>query len=349
MKLVRREFAGLLVTVATLLATGFGGLADAQPLKPGKPEVASFSIASVPDATYGSAVLLALENGYFRDEGLTVDLKLFATGVAQKEPLVSGQVAVGVASAQVWLTMRAAGAPISIIARSTDNSPTHQLIVSSKIKQPKDLEGKKIGYLKGTSLDAFYRTFCKVYGVDTRKVEALHMSQPEMVVALLQGHVDAIFISGTFGPAAVKKGAGVGARLMHTAENSWLTGKPEKKRLMRISILLMANEEFARKNPNTVAALLRAVARANDDIRNNPAKAAIVVAKRMNVPLQDVQEAWNLADYLLEITPELLSDLESTRDFLASVGSIRGEVDIKAGIDEKPLKAILPQNVTWSR
>jgi hypothetical protein len=24
-------------------------------------------------------------------------------------------------------------------------------------------------------------------------------------------------------------------------------------------------------------------------------------------------------------------------------------VDVKAGIDEKPLKAILPQNVTWSR
>lgn len=150
-------------------------------------------------------------------------------------------------------------------------------------------------------------------------------------------------------PGSSKEGAGVGARLMHTAETSWITGKPEKKRLMRISILLMANEDFARKNPNTLAAFLRGVARANDDIRNNRVTAANVVAKRMNVPLQEVLEAWNLADYLLDITPDLLGDLESTRDFLASVGSIRGEVDIKAGIDEKPLKAILPQNVTWSR
>ena len=349
MKLVLKVSADLAAAVVSLLVIGFGSVANAQLIKPGKPEIASFSVASVPDATYGSAVLLALENGYFRDEGLTVDLKLFATGVAQKEPLVSGQIAVGVASAQVWMTMRAAGAPISVIARSTDNSPTHQLIVSSKVKQPKDLEGKKIGYIKGSSLDAFYGTFCKVYGVDTRKVEALHMSQPEMVVALLQGHVDAIFISGIFGPAAVKKGTGVGARLMHTAETSWLTGKPEKKRLMRISILLMANEDFARKNPNTLAAFLRGVARANDDIRNNRAQAANVVAKRTNVPVQDVLEAWSLADYLLDIAPDLLSDLESTREFLASVGSIRGEVDIKAGINERPLKAILPQNVTWSR
>ena len=337
------------VVAVMVFAQGMSAAANAEPAKAGKPEVTTLSVASVPDATYGSAVLLAVENGYFRDEGLTVDLKLFPTGVAQKEPLVSGQVAVGVASAQVWMTMRAAGAPISIIARSTDNSPTHQLIVSSNIRQPKDLEGKKVGYLKGTSLDAFYRTFCKAYGVDPGKVEAINMSQPEMVVALLQGHVDAIFISGIFGPEAVKKGGAVGARLMHTADTSWISGQPEKKRLMRISILLMANEDFARKNPNTVAAFLRAVARANDEIHNNSAKAANVVAKRMNVPVDDVLEAWKLADYLLEITPELLSDLESTKEFLTSVGSIRGEVDIKAGIDEKPLKAVLPQNVTWNR
>ena len=346
---VLRMLSALAVAIVAPVVAGSASPAHAQLLKPGKPEVSSISVASVPDATYGAAVVLALENGYFRDEGLTVDLKLFATGVAQKEPLVSGQIAVGVASVQVWSTMRAAGAPISVIARSTDVSQTHQLIVSSKIKQPKDLEGKKIGYLKGTSLEAFYRTFCKEYGVDTKKIEALHMSQPEMVVALFQDHVDAIFISGIFGPAAVKKGTNVGARLMHTAETSWISGKPETKRLMRVNILLMANDEFAKKNPNTLAAFLRGVARANDDIRNRRDKAAQVIAKRTNVPVQDVLDAWSLADYRLDLTPDLLKDMESDKAFLISVGSIRSDMDIKAGINDRPLKSILPQNVSWSR
>jgi sulfonate transport system substrate-binding protein len=344
-----RMFFGLVAAVVLTVASGFDVAVNAQPLKTGKPEVASFAVAAVTNPTFGASVMLAHDNGYFRDEGLNVELKFFATGVAQKEPLVSGQIAVGVGSVQVWMTMRAAGAPISVIGRSTDVSRANQLIVSSKIKQPKDLEGKKIGYLKGTSLDAFYRRFCEEYAVDTKKVEALNMSEPEMVASLLQGHVDAIFISGILGPATVKKGTGVGARLMHTTEASWLTGKPEPKHLLRINILLMANEEFAKKNPNTMAAFLRAVARANGDIHKNREEAARVIAKRTNIPVPDVLEAFDLADYRLDITPELLRDMESDRQFLASVGSIRGEVDIKAGINDAPLKAILPQSVTWKR
>jgi ABC-type nitrate/sulfonate/bicarbonate transport system substrate-binding protein len=349
MNLTRKIAAGFTVALVSLLVTGFSGSTNAQLATPGKPETTSFPVATVNDATYGSSVGLALENGYFKDEGLTVDLKIFATGVAQKEPLVAGQVPIGIASEQVWMTMRAAGAPISIIAKSGDLAETHQLIVSSKIEQPKDLEGKKIGYLKGSSLDAFYRGFCKEYGVDTTKVEALHMSQPEMVVTLLQGHVDAIFISGIFGPDAVKKGAAVGARLMHTAETSWITGKPVKKHLIPVTIVLMANDDFARKNPNTVAAFLRAVERATDDIRNNQQKAAQAIAKQTKIPLQDVLDSWKLASYRLSITPDLLKDLETDKIFLTSAGSIRGDVDIKAGINEGPLKAVLPQSVTWNR
>lgn len=350
MKPVHEIFVSLAAAVVLPLVIAFHGAANAQqPLKTGKPEVSNVSVAAVTNPTFGGAIILAQDNGYFRDEGLNVDLKFFPTGVAQKEPLVSGQIAVGIAAVQVWMTMRAAGAPISVIARSTDVSQANQLIASSKIKQPKDLEGKKIGYIKGASVDAFYRRFCEEYGVDTRKVEALNMSEPEMVVSLVQGHVDAIFITGTLGPAAVRKGTDVGAHLMHTTETSWLTGKPEPKHLLRINILLMANEDFARKNPNTIAAFLRAVARANDDIRKDPDQAAQVVGKRTNIPAPDVREAFGLADYRLDITPELLQDMESDQRFLTAVGSIRGDVDIKAGINEGPLKAVLPQSVTWKR
>lgn len=350
MKWVHKIFVSLAATVVLPTVMGFQGFANAQQApKAGKPEVSSFSVAGVTNPTFGGSVILAQDNGYFRDEGLNVDVKFFPTGVAQKEPLVSGQIAVGIASVQVWMTMRAAGAPISVLARSTDVSQANQMIASNKIKQPKDLEGKKIGYLKGTSVDAFYRRFCEEYGVDTRKIEALNMSEPEMVASLVQGHVDAIFITGTLGPTAVKKGTDVGAHLMHTTQTSWLTGKPVSKPLLRINILLMANEEFARKNPNTMAAFLRAVARANDDIHKNPDQAAGVVAKRTNIPVQDVREAFDLADYRLDLTPELLQDMQSDQRFLTAVGSIRGDVDIKAGIDDAPLKAIRPQSVTWKR
>jgi len=156
---VHKTFIGLIAAVVVTLLSGADVGVNAEPLKTGKPEVTNLAVAGVTNPTFGASVILAQDNGYFRDEGLNVEVKFFATGVAQKEPLVSNQIAVGVGSTQVWMTMRAAGAPISVIARSTDVSQANQLIVDSKIKQPKDLEGKKIGYLKGTSLDAFYRKF----------------------------------------------------------------------------------------------------------------------------------------------------------------------------------------------
>ena len=73
-----------------------------------------------------------------------------------------------------------------------------------------------------------YLSFCKTYGVDTNKVEALNISQPEMLTSFLQGQLDAIVVAGTVGPAAVKKGAAVGARLMHTAATSWIRKAGEK-------------------------------------------------------------------------------------------------------------------------
>jgi ABC-type nitrate/sulfonate/bicarbonate transport system substrate-binding protein len=337
---------GFAVALGLLLAVQCVELANAQLVASANPETTNFPVAGVNDPQFGSAVMLAVENGYFRNQGLNVDLKVFATGAAQKEPIVAGQIPVGVVGQQVWLIMRAAGVPISIIAKSSDVSETIQLIVSDKIKEPKDLEGKKIGYLKGSILDAVYLSFCKAYGVDGSKVEALNMSQPEMLTSFLQGQLDAIVVAGTFGPDAVKKGASVGARLMHTAATSWITGKPEKKRLVPGNVVLVANDDFIKKNPNTLAAFLRAVEQANMEIQNDRQKAAEIIAGRTKIPLEDVLNLWNLSSYGLSISPDLLTDLETDKSFLTSVDAIRGDVDIKAGINEQPLKAVLPQYVT---
>jgi ABC-type nitrate/sulfonate/bicarbonate transport system substrate-binding protein len=343
------KIAGQISAVLTVAVLLLGGASAARSASQSKPETASFPVAGVNDPQFGSAVMLAVDNGYFKDEGLNVDLKIFATGAAQKEPMVAGQIPVGVVGQQVWLIMRAAGAPISIIARSSDVSETIQMVVSGKIKQPKDLEEKKIGYLKGSILDAMYLSFCRTYGVDTNKVEALNMSQPEMLTSLLQGQLDAIFVAGPVGPAAVKKGAAVGARLMHTAATSWITGKPEKKRLVPGNVVLVVNDQFVKKNPATLAAFLRAVERANKEIHSNQDKAADVISEHTKIARQDVLDLWNLSSYDLDLTPDLLKDLETDKSFLGSVGAIRGDVDIKAGINEAPLKAVLPHNVTWSR
>jgi ABC-type nitrate/sulfonate/bicarbonate transport system substrate-binding protein len=170
-----------------------------------------------------------------------------------------------------------------------------------------------------------------------------------MVTSLLQGQLDAIFVAGPVGPEAVKRGASVGAWLMHTAATSWITGKPEKKRLVPGNVVLVANDEFSAKNPATLTAFLRGVEAANKEIHNNQEKSAQVISGRTKIAEQAVLDLWNLSSYNLDITPDLLKDLESDKSFLNSVGAIRGDVDIRAGIDEKPLKTVLPQNVSWTR
>lgn len=360
-----RRAAGLLIALIMTAACGASPAATSPtPIAPAsaaatatatataaaKPETPNFVIAGVPDPQFGSALQIANELGYFKDEGLSPTLTIFPTGAAQKEAIVTNRAQIGLFSDFVWATIVAAGEKVSIVAQASELGDTIALVTSDRVKTPKDLEGKKVGVIKASILEAMFLSFADRYGVDAKKVEILNMQQPDMVAAIANRQIDGAVVSGPVGPQAVDAGKSVGARIIHTCNTSFLSASPQPAKLNNARTFYEVRNDFLSKNPNTVAAFLRAVRRASNYISASKDAAADVIS-RVNTGLTKpvILDTWSKSSYHLEISDEVVKGIQQNQAFQVKAGALSSAFDIPAYIDTTALKTVDPKLVTWTR
>ncbi len=86
---------------------------------------------------------IALQKGFFAEEGLDVKRFVYPNGPAVMQHMASGEIDAGMAATFVLLMAKAQGVDLSIVMSLTkDNAP---LAVRKDIKTFKDLQGKRIG------------------------------------------------------------------------------------------------------------------------------------------------------------------------------------------------------------
>ena len=132
-----------------LVCLAFASQAFAQPVKP----AVKLLVAHQGFSTDGP-IHIAQERGYFREQGLDVELMRFNSTGEQIAALGTGQLAVGVGGVNAALFNAVAGdVPIKIVADKFHARPDYtglgfmirsDLLESGKVKSPKDLKGLKI-------------------------------------------------------------------------------------------------------------------------------------------------------------------------------------------------------------
>src|SRR5437879_23751 len=83
------------------------------------------------------------ENGFFKDEGLELQMLVIRAGQVGVASLMSGEVDI-ITHAGTGLAAAIRGLPIKIISVDGDR-PSHELLVLPMIRTPADLKGKSIG------------------------------------------------------------------------------------------------------------------------------------------------------------------------------------------------------------
>jgi NitT/TauT family transport system substrate-binding protein len=140
----------------------------------------------------------AVEKGFYRDEGLRVELVLMPAPVATRA-LIAGETdfaAVGGATMPAVIQ----GAPLRFLF-STFNRPLYWLYSRSDIRDVKDLKDKKISVSGiGSGPDSLLRDLLKKNGIEAgRNVAILGMgSNPTLLASLQSGSVDASMLSPPF-------------------------------------------------------------------------------------------------------------------------------------------------------
>lgn len=219
------------------------------------------------NASY-SPVFLAVERGYFAEEGL--DALVFEGGRAAE---ASAIVAFG--GAEVALDTLdsvafgvAEGMPLVAVATLERYTPATIIVpADSDIQEPKDLEGKTVGALPTGASGVLFEPFLERSGVDISKVDRQDVSPQTQVPLLVTGEVDAI--------TGFTRSNAVDVEIGHDMEVRFLPYGDVGLRVLSQGIY--TTETMIEEKPDVVSGVVKAIIRGYEAAIEDP-QAAIEAA-----------------------------------------------------------------------
>ncbi len=202
-------------TIAAAQPTTAATVASAKPSGPAD----AVKVVHVPGLFF-APLYVAIEKGYFKEQNIEVSLDKAAAGSEIVAFLAQGQIDVGAVglSAAIFNTLNK-GFDFKVIASAclgpTTNSPTKfevrkALVDGGQIKTPADLKGKKIAVAGGTGSAGAYLAVkvLQAVGLTSKDAEFVNLPNPDMVMALQNGAVDAALMGTPFSTQAIDAGVG---------------------------------------------------------------------------------------------------------------------------------------------
>lgn len=163
---------------------------------------------------------IALDKGYFNDEGLDVQVETLKSGAELFPALAGNQVDIGVSSPGASLyNAIARDIPLRIVADDGQYRKGYgfgalvirkDLIDSGAIKEIKDLKGRSIAIPgRGLAMHMLVDRMLATVGMGATDVEMIDLTFPDMLPALANKKVDAAMLTEPFVTKAGELGAGV--------------------------------------------------------------------------------------------------------------------------------------------
>ncbi|MFC6881814.1 ABC transporter substrate-binding protein [Actinomadura yumaensis] len=307
---------GLALAGASLAACGddSGGTSSKGLENGGKITVASLPLVD------GAALYIAQQQKYFEQEGLKVKIQPVQQSTQALPALKNGSVDVIAGANYVsFLAANDQGAlKLSILAEAatlTSNMMNVLVLPKSKIKEPKDLEGKSVAVNIPNNIQSLtLNGILKAKNVDTSKVNYRQFAFPTMAAALEKGQVDAIHVVEPFLSDAQKK---LGARVVVDGGSQPVTDMPVSG--------YVSTQDFASKNPKLAAAFQRAIFKAQQAASDRKKVEAVIPDYAHIKP--DVASVITL--------PGFPSSLNATRlgriaDLMSGAGLLKQKPDMKS-------------------
>lgn len=164
--------------------------AESKEPEPAKPDPIKLTVAYMPNYASLWGVLSAMEQGFFEEEGITIELKEFPDGPSEVAAMESGD---------VQLAYIGKGAHrLCILGNATIFAPSSVHTVDKVVCMPdsgiqsvEDLAGKTIAFNAGSSSETTFNNALAVAGLTRDDVDPYDMSIDNMVPAAVSGDIDA--------------------------------------------------------------------------------------------------------------------------------------------------------------
>jgi ABC-type nitrate/sulfonate/bicarbonate transport system substrate-binding protein len=160
---------------------------------------------------------LALDHGWWQDEGLEVTLLQGGPNAPVEPPVVAGNALIGISAADYTSAAVAQGAPFRIIGVAMQKNPfVIASLPANPIRKPADLEGKRIGMALANT--PVLRALCSLNDVNFDAIQIVptqYSAQP-----LVSGEVDSLLCWETDLPVAMAMN-GIDAVTMLMADHGY--------------------------------------------------------------------------------------------------------------------------------
>ena len=252
-----------------------------------------------------TAILLyiAQERGYFRDQGLDVELRPFQTGPDSINAVIEGGVDFSTNSETPFVIRSFEHSDLRILA-TISASDTMRLIARGDraIKTPQDLAGKRIGVTRGSAGDYFLARYLMLNGVAAAAATIIDLEPEDIGKNLVKGEIDA----GMTWEPFVRN-----AEL--ALEDNVVTLPEQYDRYFYVMLVCM--QSWLDAHPSEARAILRAIIQAETYAADHPSEAKQLVRKLFEMSVDDIDYVWSLNNLYVSLPQALMFALEKQAEW----------------------------------
>jgi NitT/TauT family transport system substrate-binding protein len=292
-----RGITALGLVLLTVAACGaLGGTESPKSQGPGQPTKIKVAVLPTMDVV---PLYLAIDSGYFTQEGLEVEPVVAASGADCVAKLVSGEAQVAFSSYTPFFVAKSKNAAdIKLVADATSAAPGYAVVVTaanSPLTGVKDLAGKRVAITARLTISQLLvQAQLKANGLDPDGVQWIELPFPQMADRLTAGQIDAAFLVEPFLRQAVNR---IHARPLFDT----LAGPTADLPLTGYG----ATASFVNANKGAIEAFQRGLKKATDDARRDRAKVDPVLQKVAKVDADTAHQAV-LTEFVSSLDPARL-------------------------------------------
>lgn len=293
------------------------------------------------------ATFIAQEKGFFADEGLDVSIKINNSGVESMKQLLDGELDLAHTSESPFLYavldsnfhINMPDSDLQILANMVLSNRIQKIITRKKlgINQPRDLEGKKVAFVKNSQSDYHFDSFLLENNIDISKITTLDYTPELQKAALKNGDVDAVVVWEPHGTHLLE--------LM-----------PDDSFEMQTSLtysslwLAISTRSLEEQKPGASIRYLRSLLRAHEYIYNNPEQVIALTVETTRIPESVIRKVRQEIDFYLSLSERMIMLLEWQQLWLEKRGIKQASaIKINDYINYKPMEEVAPTAISIIR
>ncbi len=270
-------------------------------------------------AVQGAPDVIALRQGYFKQERLEVEWRRFGVGREGRDAMIAGAIDINATATTPFLIGLEKGVPYAAVAINSLFCGTNHIVVrkDSDIQNIAQLKGKRIALARGTVTEyVFAAKIAPAHGLKPGDYEVANIAdQRDRIPTLIAKAVDA---------------TGVGDPYVAVAEHEGLVRSlGDFCKYDPLPFMATVTNKVIKENPDAVVAYLRGWLRAVKLLKEQPEKAAEVYLEEQksygrSVPVAVLDKTLRRMRWEPEITPQIEKYLaDQAQDLLKGGGEGR--------------------------